>query len=83
MSNDLKTLKDLNQEAKERCIESESDKSHMQEESLNRPWSPDVIAYKIKYVFIRCPELSIKLIKVVYTQTIGSDAFHWCNFHSY
>ena len=42
----------------ERCIESESDKSHMQEESLNRPWSPDVIAYKIKYVFIRCPELS-------------------------
>ena len=58
MSKDLKTLKDLNQEAKERCIEGESDKSHMQEESLNRPWSPDVIAYKIKYVFIRCPELS-------------------------
>ena len=52
MSKDLKTLKDLNQEAKERCIESESDKSHMQEESLNRPWSPDVIAYKIKYVLL-------------------------------
>ena len=48
MSKDLKTLKDLNQEAKERCIESESDKSHMQEESLNRPWSPDVIAYEVK-----------------------------------
>ena len=56
MSKDLKTLKDLNQEANERCIESESDKSHMQEESLNRPWSPDVIAYEVKLVFIRCPE---------------------------
>ena len=24
----------------------------------------------------------IKLIKVVYTEIIGSNAFHWCNFHS-
>ena len=76
MKKDVETLKNLNQEAKERCIESESDKSHMQEESLNRPWSPDVIAYTTRKGVLKS-DIHDRLHKQMYKlpcRCIGSSA---------
>ena len=48
MEEDLKKLQGLKKAAKERCIMSESDRAHMNQQSLYRPWSPEVIGYNIK-----------------------------------
>ena len=50
MKKDIAHLQNLNKETKERCIINESDRSQMNSDSQYRPWSPDVIAYEIKYV---------------------------------
>lgn len=47
MTEDVKILQELNQEAKERCLISETDREHMDRKSLYRPFSHEVVAYKI------------------------------------
>ena len=48
MTEDVKILQELNQEAKDRCLISETDREHMDRKSLYRPFSHEVVAYKIK-----------------------------------
>lgn len=48
MKEDISTLHELNKEAKERCLISETDRDHMDKKSLYRPFSHEVVAYKIK-----------------------------------
>ena len=46
---DVQRLKQLNKEAFDNCVISHSDKAHMEKNSLYRPFSPEVIAYKVRY----------------------------------
>ena len=48
MAQDVERLQNLNQQASEKCVIEESDKSHMDEKSLYRPFSSEVVAYKVR-----------------------------------
>ena len=48
MAQDVKRLQNLNQQAREKCVIEESDKSHMDEKSLYRPFSSEVVAFKVR-----------------------------------
>ena len=48
MAQDVERLQNLNQQAREKCVIEESDKSHMDEKSLYRPFSSEVVAFKVR-----------------------------------
>ena len=48
MKEDVRILQELNEEAKNRCVLGNSDRDHMDRKSLYRPFSHEVVAYKIK-----------------------------------
>ena len=48
MAQDVERLQNLNQQASEKCVIEESDKSHMDEKSLYRPFSSEVVAFKVR-----------------------------------
>ncbi len=48
MKDDVAILKELNTEAKARCIVDETDREHMEAKSLYRPFSHEVVAFRIK-----------------------------------
>ena len=51
MESDVKTLKELNEEAKRRCVLSEGDRSHMDKNSLYKPFSDQVVGFNIRYIY--------------------------------
>jgi len=54
MAQDVERLQNLNQQAREKCVIEESDKSHMDEKSLYRPFSSEVVAFKVRQNIHEC-----------------------------
>ena len=48
MKADVKSLKELNAEARQRCVLSEGDRSHMDKNSLYKPYSNQVVGFNIR-----------------------------------
>ena len=48
MSKDVAKLQTLNKEAREKCVIGESDRAHMDKNSLYRPFSSEVVAYQVR-----------------------------------
>ena len=48
MAKDVEKLQNLNQQAHEKCVIKESDKSHMDKNSLYTPYSSKVVGYKLR-----------------------------------
>ena len=48
MKGDVKTLKELNAEARQRCVLSEGDSNHMDKNSLYKPFSNQVVGFNIR-----------------------------------
>ena len=50
MKTDLKKLHDISEAVEKKCIMEKSDREHMNKGSMYRPFSQDVIAFKVKWV---------------------------------
>merc|ERR1719367_1484248 len=48
MKADVKSLKELNAEARQRCVLSEGDSNHMDKNSLYKPFSNQVVGFNIR-----------------------------------
>ena len=48
MAKDVAKLQNINKEAHRKCVIGTSDRAHMNKSSNNRPYSSNVIAYKIR-----------------------------------
>ena len=48
MAEDVMKLQNINKETHDKCVISISDRAHMNENSKSRPYSPQVVAYKIR-----------------------------------
>ena len=48
MKADVKSLKELNAEARQRCVLSEGDRSHMDKNSPYKPYSNQVVGFNIR-----------------------------------
>ena len=48
MAKDVAKLQSLNKEAREKCVVGESDRAHMDKNSLYRPFSSEVVAYRVR-----------------------------------
>ena len=48
MAEDVIKLQNINKETHDKCVISISDRAHMSENSKSRPYSPQVVAYKIR-----------------------------------